>query len=309
MIYHKFATYRDMSIDILVLGYRLLCFVNIILLLHNIPSCILFSPFYFPMMNTFASSVYQIYYASISNILFHYSDVLQMAILLHRMKLFSPFVNKHFSSSPQQISFVFFFTCFLIDFPFAFGFKIRSLGDFFYFNSNGVKTTATLYYLASSNFSKTLFGRVLLGFSNTFLNFFLSLLVGLVLNILSCILYKFHAIQRQREFEQLQMSSIYNQPTIDREIEQQRSIERTSRKIERNMFYMALTLCSIGVVSRLLFLVGYGYFFINSTFKTTLFTEILTYSIYTFVPTVSIAIFYLFNKMFRDEANRIFVTN
>ena len=225
------------------------------------------------------------------------------------MKLFSPFVNQHFSSSPQLIYFVFFFTCFLIDLPFAFGFKIISLGDFFYFNSNGVKETATLYYLASFKFSKTLFGRVLLGFSNTFLNFFLSLLVGLVLNILSFILYKFHATQRQREFEQLQLSSIYNQPTIEREIEQRRSIERNrSRQIESNMFYMALTLCSIGVVSRLLFLVGYVYFFINSSFKNILFTEILTYSIYTLVPTVSIAIFYLFNKMFRDETNRIFVT-
>ena len=60
--------------------YRLLCIINIIQLLHNIPFGILFSPYYFPMMNTIATSIYQIYYASVPNLIFFIAEVLQMAI-------------------------------------------------------------------------------------------------------------------------------------------------------------------------------------------------------------------------------------
>jgi hypothetical protein len=45
--------------------YKLLCLFNIIHLIHNIPTCILFSPRFFPMINTYATSVFNIYYATI----------------------------------------------------------------------------------------------------------------------------------------------------------------------------------------------------------------------------------------------------
>jgi hypothetical protein len=94
-----------------------------------------------------------------------------------------------------------------------------------------------------------------LGFTSFFLNQFLALLVGVVLNIFSYIKYKSHLIEKQRELEQLQMSSIHNQPTTSKEIEQQRQREKTERKIEKNMFFMALTLSSISIISRFIFMV------------------------------------------------------
>ena len=61
--------------------YKLLCQVNIINLLLNIPACLFFSPQYYPMIDTFAASVYLIFDVSVSLFLFHFEDVLQMAIL------------------------------------------------------------------------------------------------------------------------------------------------------------------------------------------------------------------------------------
>ena len=87
--------------DSILFYYKLLCFVNIINLLHNIPACFLFSPRYFPSINTFYTSVYQIYYDTLSYFLYHFEDVLQMRILLHKMKFFSPFVRKYFTAKPQ----------------------------------------------------------------------------------------------------------------------------------------------------------------------------------------------------------------
>ncbi len=85
--------------------YQLLCLVYIVHLIHNIPHGLLFSPRYYPQMDTYWSSAFQIYYATISGFLYNYEDVLQMAILLTRMKIFSPFIRIHFTASPKILSF------------------------------------------------------------------------------------------------------------------------------------------------------------------------------------------------------------
>ena len=70
--------------------YKLLCFVYIIHLLHNISYCVLFSPRYFPTINTYWTSVYQIYSTCVFIFLFHFEDVLQMGILLHKNEIVQP---------------------------------------------------------------------------------------------------------------------------------------------------------------------------------------------------------------------------
>ena len=82
--------------------YRLLCLVYIIHLMHNIPRGILFSPRYLHNINTYISSLFLMYYSSLSYFLFHFEETLQMAILLTRMKIYNSFVKKHFSSKPHS---------------------------------------------------------------------------------------------------------------------------------------------------------------------------------------------------------------
>jgi hypothetical protein len=296
--------FRPSFADPIFFYYKLLCFVNILSLLHNIPFGILLSPFYFPWINSYAGSFYTIVYAFMSTLLFHFEDDLQMGILLHKMKQFSPFVKKHFRASPQFISLAFFLTCLLINLPLFFCLKYTSFKKFFYIDSNGVKQTGTLVFLKSTDFGQTIFGQILLGFTSFFLNLFLSFFVGVILNISAYIKYKLHVDMRKREVEQLQMSSINNRPTTNREIVQMRQREKTERKIERNMFYMGLTLCSISIVSRLILMLCFLYYFIFISFTNSILTGAVSNIVYSLVPTVSIFVFYFFNQMFRDEANK-----
>jgi hypothetical protein len=148
---------RSSFSDPIFFYYKLLCFINILHLLHNIPYGILVSPFYFPWVDTYAVCFYRVYYAFMSTFLFHYEDVIQMGILLHKMKQFSPFVRNHFRASPQFISFAFFLTCLLIDSPLLSIFEISFIGDFYYIDSNDVKQTNTLYFNLFSDFSQTFF--------------------------------------------------------------------------------------------------------------------------------------------------------
>jgi hypothetical protein len=99
-----------------------------------------------------------------------------MGILLMRMKIFIPFVKRHFLASPKKVSSAFFLTCLCIDAPLAFVLKIANFGTYYYIDSNnGEKKFATFYYFINSDFSATLFGQILLVVSYFFLNLFVSL--------------------------------------------------------------------------------------------------------------------------------------
>jgi uncharacterized membrane-anchored protein len=110
--------------------------------------------------------------------------------------------------------------------------------------------------------------------------------------------------KKLREIEELQMSSIHNRPTTIREMLQVNQREKNERKIEKNMFFMALTLCSISMLLRLLSMISYVYYFIFNTSSNSVLIGVIIYFIFTFGPTVSIFVFYSFNHTFRDELNR-----
>ena len=135
--------------------YRLLCIVYIIHLLHSIQFGLLFSPRYFPRLDTYLSSIYLIYYANISVILYHFEGLLQIAILLDRMKLFSSFVNCYFSASSSRVARLMFLACLFTGFSVPFSFKIKPFGIYFYKDSNGQKHEDTFYYYEASEFNLT----------------------------------------------------------------------------------------------------------------------------------------------------------
>ena len=301
--------------------YRLLCFVYIIHLLHNIPSGLLFSPRYFPRINTYWSSIYLIYYTCMSVLLFHFEETLQIAILLTRMKIFSPFVNRHFTTKPWVVSLSLFITCLLINTPLAaIGFKIESFGTFYYFDSsNSSQQNALFFFFTSSDFSLTLIGQIILPFTFAFLNIFLSALVGIILNSVSVYLYRYYVKERRWKNEAYTRTACHHpsprqennlaSTSSDQEIQvvviaQSRNLtqkEINENKTEKNMFYMALTLCSVSVFSKLILIFTFVFFFFFNSFSNNLILLIITQFLYTFLPTSGIFVFYSFNKMFREE--------
>jgi hypothetical protein len=305
--------------------YRLLCLVYIIHLAHNIPAGILFTPRYFPKISTYSTSIYQIYNGGFAAILFlHFEETLQMGILLMRMKIFIPFVRRHFTLSPQIVSLIFFFTCVCIDFPVLFSAQVSSIGTYYTFDSNGSKNYVEFYYFSSSEFSATFLGRLLSGFT-AFANLFLSTLVGIILNIVSFVKYKLYLKERRIKAEaytsnrvvttnQFDLSAMTSGSEIQRVTLQETSTSRrrvlTSKEInenraEKNMFYMALILSCITLVSRVLIILCVVYFLIFYSFSVNLVISVINLSVQTFVPASSIFLFYFFNKIYREEFDRI----
>lgn len=296
--------------DPIFVYYRLLNIVNIVHLLHNVLKGILFSPRFIPNINTYASSVYMIYYGFMTNILFHYEDVLQIGILLTRMKIFSPLLKKYFNSPPHFVSLMFFLVCLVIDFPVIFAFKIGSFGSYVYRDGNNTRQNVTFYYFTSSEFSVSPHGKLLMGVTSFFLNIVLLLVVGVTLNIVSYIQYKMYLTRRKRRLDEYQMISInrndhleessINNENINTRLNQK---EANEKKAEKNMLFMILTLCSLSIGSRLIIMSNYIYFFFYYSFADSVSILFVSYILFTVVPTMSIFIYYSFNKMFREEFN------
>jgi hypothetical protein len=297
---------RHRFVDPVFFYYRLLCLAYIIHLVHNIPLGVLFSSRYFPSINTYLTSIFQVYYSSVLNLLYHYEDTLQMAILLTKMKHFIPFLKRYFTASPRIVSLALFVTCFCIDFPSIFSLKVVSIGTYYYTDTNGKEQIAKYYRNTTSDFGLTLAGRILFTFLAFFLNLILSLFFGVTLNIIAYVKYKAYCRRKRSVVEQLEMSSIHNRPVVSREIEQINERERREQKIETNMLYMALTLCSLSIISRILLMANFIYFLFYFDVSSSNYIFLSGFSVYTCEPTCAIFVFYRFNQMFRDEFTKRF---
>ena len=113
-----------------------------------------------------------------------------------RMKIFIPFVRRNFTASTRIVSSIFFFTCLCIDLPVLFPAKVSSIGTYYTFDRNVSKNYVEIYYFSSPEFSATLLGQLLAGFT-AFANSFLSILVGIILNIVSFVKYKLYLKERR----------------------------------------------------------------------------------------------------------------
>ena len=302
-----FIFFSRKFVDPVFFYYRLLCLVYITHLIHNIPAGVLCSPRYFPQMNTHLSSMYLIYYIIVTSTLFQFEYVLLISILLTRMKLFDVFVEKNFTFSPRLVSLTLFLICICINLPLAFGLKIRSFGTYL---DSTQQHNITFYYFDSSEFSLTLFGQILFGFTTLFLNLIFSMFLGIGLNVFSLLKYKAYLREKRLKICRLIQRSINNRQTTSLEIQQFNERMNSDCDKEKSMFNMVLTLCSLSIVSRIFKIFAYFYFFFffpENSLSSILNIEIVHLFIESLVPTVALFVFFSFNKMFRQEIKCLFV--
>ena len=161
-----------------------------------------FGRFIFESLSTaillvFYNSIFVIYYHLLAGfgLWFTLRILCTLAILLTRMKIFNSFVRKHFTSKPQLIASSLFLTCLFIDSPVAFALKISS---YHYYTDNKQENVNIFYIMTASDFSSTPYGQLLLAFTSFFLNLLLTLVVGVILNIVSVCQYKLYLREEKK---------------------------------------------------------------------------------------------------------------
>ena len=282
--------------------FRILSLLYILCSCTNLTMQLCFSPRFLPsfLVNTHFCSILSAICLPLITDLLHVCSVLDICVLLTRMKIFDPFVKKHFTVSPRTICLILVFICLLVEAPICFILKVVSFGDYYYLDYRGAIQYGSYYNNATSDFGLSLLGQLTIVLNYVFGQLF-TLIVCVVLNIVSVLKYKLYLRRKKQAAEELRANT--NRPA--RGIHEIRK-EESERKAERNMFFMALTLSFISISYRVIIAFGYAYYFVFNTFASNLKVVSGCFTVYTILPLSSIFIFYFFNKLFRQELKRMF---
>ena len=152
--------------------YRLHSILNVLTLVFNMFFGVCFSPRLMPNQDTYACAIYNAASIWLNHFMYHYLDVIEICILIERMKIFSPFVKKHFKSSPLTTSLILFIVCIIIDAPFLYACKPGPMGDYYYIDSSGARQQGRLYNIIPTEVAFTQIGSMVLAISNVISNIF-----------------------------------------------------------------------------------------------------------------------------------------
>ena len=273
--------------------FKLISLIYILNSLLSVPYGFCYSPKYFPGMNSHMCAIMQCAYIFYCNLAFHYTSILEIAILFERMKIFSKNVKAKFTLLPKKVCLLVFLLCVVIDGFFAFVFVPISIGEFYYFASDGKIKRNTFYFIGITDFTRSKVGHVLLIADYVVRDLF-TMITSVTLNVVSIIQMR---VYFQKKAAQLQLIS---NGVINKIIKKELKLRRT----EKNHILMVITLCSIEIVSRIFLMTCFIYFLFSldyiAAFLGTLLDIVLI-----FVPMVSFFVFYHFNKKFRKEFHRM----
>jgi hypothetical protein len=134
---------------------------NLILNLTSIPYSLCNAGRYIEDEKRKLCAYYLVSFVAFGTLLAHYQSVLEIAILLDRLKTFNKTIKKYFTLSPQKFSLILSVICFLIDLFYMFAFSPQ---EYFWYNykEDGTLERKSIWFVVSSNFATSSIGRILL---------------------------------------------------------------------------------------------------------------------------------------------------
>ena len=136
------------------------------------------APKYFPQMNTFACAIVTSVYLPYVHFNFHFIGVLEINILLERIKLFDPFVQRYFKTSCKKMAILSLLISILVNVLFTIVNEPAFVGNYYYDSGNGVLKLNQLYLVKPSALSESKIGFIVL-VANYGVRDGLTLIVGL----------------------------------------------------------------------------------------------------------------------------------
>ncbi len=95
--------------------FRVITIANLTQLAFAIPYGICYTPKYFPYMDSYLCAIVQCAYLPLLAFTSHYVAILEIGVLLERIKIMNSFVKKRFTISPKKMILITFFVCFVFN--------------------------------------------------------------------------------------------------------------------------------------------------------------------------------------------------
>jgi len=300
-----FFTYKEFEFKMYDY-YRFLVIIYWIHLALSIPYALFFTPRYFQSINTYPWACYQIFYFTFSNFLCHVAGVIEIGILMDREAIFSRFVKTYYKLEPKTNCLIILFTCIVINLECMFVWQTSLAGYFYYIdNKTGQRIENAYYYGVITNF-----GLSGIGFALTiaiyFVRDFLTLIVGLVLNIISGIhLRNYYQTKRfKSKINNLNIAkSAVATTSTNCIISPAVSTDKTNNKAK--LLPMIVMLCCISIVERVILLSCNIYYLIVINGATLVLGTLVDLTLM-IGPAVSFFVFYFFNNHFNKTVSDLF---
>ena len=294
--------------------FKVIACINLVHLLAYIPHGFCFTPRYLPEINSNACMLFQVVYIAVSNFFFHYTGVVEFAIVLDRLKNFSVFVKQHYTYSPRKMCLILLVTCVVINGFLAFAYKPMNAGVYFYSDQTLGLRKNELYIIVPTDLAKSTIGFLVILVIYIIRDIF-TLIIGLVLDMILLLKVKRHLKHRSSRFN-FKPSATANLPlrsntsprspndVIMENVSNSKLQTRLSKQSERNMSLMVFSLCLISGVSRVTMVVCNVFFLVRSDFLALIMATIsdLVIIIGAFF---SFFVFYNFNKVFRKVCKAV----
>lgn len=247
------------------------------------------SPRYVPTNYQYFCVQVQYAFVPLHLFFFFHSGLIEISILMDRLKIFNKTINKYFKLEPKKISIILFFISFLFGLSGIFIYKPIESTWYNYVNVNSTHKFERnfFYYLGRSDFAQTSVGSIYVATLSTIHNIPL-LIITIILNLTLVILMKRHARQSAIRFNNNNSSQA----------------EQKKQKANRRASSMAIVLCSISIISRMVSVIG----IISYNLNPNILSQILVSLVDLFILADSGSLFFVcfsFNKIFRGKAKKI----
>jgi hypothetical protein len=252
--------------------FRVITIDNLIQLLFAIPYGICITPKYFPNMDSYACALVQCAYLPFLAFTSHFVSILEIAVLLERIKIMNPFVKKHFTISPKKMILATFFPCASLISAYTLLYVPYFGGEFYHSDSNGIQRVNDFWFVSTSTLAQSEIGSILM-IALLFVKDILTLITTIILNVVSLFELKDYIKNVQNEIQ-------------------------NSKK--KNHIKLILIMCFISIVERTAFVAANVYFLFSTDYIAILLGA---FSDLAFVvgPSISFFVFYNFNKDFKGE--------
>jgi hypothetical protein len=141
--------------------FRIMSICYLILNLTGIPYALCNATRYVEEEQLKLCAYYVTSYIALVSLLTYYQSVLEIAILLDRLKTFNKTIKKYFTISPQKFSLILFVICFLIDLFYMFVFIPQEL-VWYNYKEDGTLERKSIWLVLPSTFASSSIGRIFL---------------------------------------------------------------------------------------------------------------------------------------------------
>ena len=277
--------------------YRFMTVVYSIDMAFAIPYGFCFTPTYLPDTNSYACAIVQSVYIPYVSYAFHVIGVIEIAILLSRMSIFSHFLDKYFVIRPKIFCAIATAFCLFVDGFTACVYLPVYGGDYYYYDKTGSVKYNSFYYVDTSEIAQSQIGSIVL-VAIYVIRDYLTMAISATLSIISL-------VQMRKYFKNKIIKFKLFDPNKAQHVNGNRDANKKNRLAERNHLKMVISLTCISIVSRSISMTcDLLYLFVSGTIAPLFGT--LTDMFFIIGPAFSIFVFLNFDANFKKEFCKMF---